>query len=329
MLIMKNLLLLLILFSNLLFIRAQKDVLNFLQVPEIMNGAADAYLNPMAQMLGSNLQTSWYSSAKTHRFFGFDVSIGLASSAMPGTKRGYHLTQLPGFDDYYKIKDGSFSIAANVAGKTENYPIIKNRISGREVLLPKGEGQDNISLPIISGGLGLPYNTELRVKLMPKIDMGGMGNLYQYGLAIKHSVKEYIPGLNKIPAMSLAVFGAYSTINSNVQYISSSTSGQQLNGNVKGFTGRLLLGFDVPVFSAFMGLGYSSSSIEYALKGNYFVGDVLDELEVKDPLTVKYDIGNMALDFGVKAKVGIVQIFAAYSPGECASFSFGAGVNIL
>ncbi len=327
---MKNLLLLLIMFSNLLFIRAQKDVLNFLQVPEIMNGAADAYLDPMSQMLGSNLQTSWYNSAKTHRFLGFDVSIGMASSAMPGTKRGYHLTQLPGFDDYYKIKDGSFSIAANVAGKTEDYPIIKNRISGREVLLPKGEGQDNISLPIISGGLGLPYNTELRVKLMPKIDKGGMGHLYQYGLGLKHSVKEYIPGLNKIPAMSLAVFGGYSSAISDLpmQYQSSSTADQQLKSSAKAYTGRLLLGFDVPVFSAFMGLGYSSSSIEYALKGSYFVGDVLDEIEVNDPLTVKYDIGKMALDFGVKAKLGLVQLYAAYSPGEYASFNFGAGITL-
>lgn len=327
--IMKNLLLLLLLFLNLFFVRAQKEVATFLQTPEIMNGAAKAYLEPMAQMLGSNLQTSWYNSAKTHRFLGFDFSIGMASSSMPTSKRGYHLTQLPGFDENYRVKDNSFSIAANVAGKTEDHPTIK-RLNGREVQLPKGEGQDNVLLPILSGGLGLPYNTELRVKIMPKIDKGGMGNLYQYGVGIKHSVKEYIPGLNKIPAMSLAVFGAYSAINSDVslQYPSLSNLDQHLKGSVQGYTGRLLLGFDVPVFSAFMGLGYSSSNVEYALKGSYFVGDVLDEIEEKDPLTVKYDLGEMAFDFGVKAKLGMVQIFAAYSPGDYASFSVGAGITL-
>ncbi|MGB5927010.1 MAG: DUF6588 family protein, partial [Cyclobacteriaceae bacterium] len=164
----------------------------------------------------------------------------------------------------------------------------------------------------------------------PKIDKGSMGNLNQYGLGIRHSVKEYIPGLNKIPTMSLAVFGAYSAISSDVsvQYPSSSAQYQLLKSSVKGYTGRLLVGFDVPVFSAFMGLGYSSSTVEYALKGNYFVGDVLDELEEKDPLTVNYDFGKMALDFGVKAKLGIVQIFAAYSPGDYASFSVGAGITL-
>ncbi len=327
---MRILLLSFVLFFNLLLVKAQKEVVTLLQTPEIMYGAANAYLNPMAQMLGSYLQTSWYNSAKTHRFLGFDVSIGMASSTMPTSKRGYHLTQLPGFDENYKAKNGSFSIAANVAGRTENYPTIISKSSGKEIQLPKGEGQDNLMLPVISGGLGLPYNTELRLKLMPKIDKGSMGNLYQYGLGIKHSIKEYVPGLNKIPAMSLAIFGAYSAISSDVslQYPSSSTQSQQLKSSVKGYTGRLLLGFDVPVFSAFMGLGYSSSTVQYALKGNYFVGDVLDEIEEKDPLTVNYDLGKMALDFGVKAKLGIVQIFAAYSPGDYASFSVGAGMTL-
>ncbi|WP_142531491.1 DUF6588 family protein [Saccharicrinis carchari] len=328
---MKNSPLILLLIFNLSFVSAQKEVVDFLQTPEIIQDAASTYLNPMTQMLGSNLQASWYNSAKTHRFLGFDVSIGMSSSATAATQRGYHLNQVPGFDENYKVKDGSFSIAANVAGKTESHPTIINRLSGREIQLPRGEGQDKVKLPIISGGLGLPYNTELRVKLMPKIDKDGMGNLFQYGLGIKHSVKEYLPGINKIPAISLAIFGAYSSISSDasLHYASSSTSVQQLNTAAKAYTGRLLLGFDVPVFSAFMGLGYSSSSVEYALKGNYFVGDVLNETEEKDPLTINYDLGTIALDFGLKAKLGMVQVFAAYSPGAYANFSFGVGIHVM
>ena len=313
-----------------LLLRGQKEVVNFLQTPEIINELAAVYLNPMAEMMNSSLHTGWYRTAKTHRFLGFDVSLNMSVSSTPSDRRGYHLTKIEGFDKYYTVTDGSFSIAANVAGLTNDFPSIKSKDNGREIQLPKGEGEDRVSLSVLSAGIGLPYNTEIRIKLMPKIDKGGMGHVVQYGVGIKHSIKEYIPVLEDIPTLSLAAFGAYSVINNEIlfDYPSAITSSQMLDGSVSGFTGKIVAGIDVPVLSAYLGFGYGSSSVEYSLKGNYYVGDVLAETEQKDPLLVGYDYAQVQVDFGIKAKLGIIEIFAGYNPGEYGTFSFGAGVNI-
>ncbi len=313
-----------------LLLRGQKEMVNLLQTPEIINELATEYLNPMAEMMSSSLHTGWYRTAKTHRFLGFDVSLNMSVSSTPSDKRGYHLTKIKEFDKYYTVTDGSFSIAANVAGVTNNFPSVKSKDNGRQIQLPKGEGEDKVSLSVLSAGIGLPYNTELRIKLMPKIDKGGMGDVVQYGVGIKHSIKEYIPGLEDIPTLSLAAFGAYSVINNEIllEYPSSITSRQMLDGSVSGFTGKIVAGIDVPVLSTYIGIGYGSSAVQYTLKGNYYVGDVLAEKEQKDPLSVEYDYTQVQVDFGIKAKLGMIDIFAGYNPGEFGTFSFGAGINI-
>ncbi|GAF03109.1 DUF6588 family protein [Saccharicrinis fermentans] len=309
-------------------VKGQKEVVTFLQVPELSQGLAMEYLSPMGEMMHGNLHSGWYRTAKTHRFLGFDISLSMSATTTPSDQRGYYIDQIPDFQQNYILKDGSFSIAANMAGQTTDFPVIRNRTDGREIQLPKGKGEDRISLPVLSGGIGLPYNSELRVKLMPKLDMGNTGEVSQYGVGLKHSVKEYIPVLANVPVLSLAVWGSYAFMSNDIKidYPNMGSPGQSLEGVMTGLSAKLLVGIDVPVFSAYMGLGYVSSNVDYTLKGNYYVGDPAALLEETNPLSVKYEFSRMALDFGVKAKIGMVELFAGYAPGEYGTMSLGAGV---
>ncbi|MGQ1788374.1 MULTISPECIES: DUF6588 family protein [unclassified Saccharicrinis] len=327
---MRKVLISTVLLVSTLLVRGQKEVVSFLQSPEVSHELAKAYLTPMGEMMHGSLHTGWYRTAKTHRFLGFDVSLSMSTSTTPSDKRGYYVDHIPELDQYYAVKDGSFSIAANMAGETNDHPVIRSKTDGREIQLPKGEGEDKISLPVLLAGIGLPYNTELRIKLMPNLDMGNIGGVSQYGIGIKHSIKEYIPVLENVPALSLAIFGAYSSIinDVSVEYPTAESSGQLLEGTINGYSGRLLIGIDVPVFSAYMGAGYASSSADYALKGNYYVGDPALQQEEANPLYVNYKFGRLVLDFGVKAKLGMVELFAGYTPGDYGVLSFGAGVAI-
>lgn len=319
---------LLICLLNLFLVRAQKDVVTFLQAPEISQGLAKEYLTPLSEMMQASLNSGWNTTAKPHRFLGFDVSLNMSFSSTPTDKRGYYVDHVPEFDKYYTVDN--FSIAANIAGTTLSNPIINSKADGRSVELPKGQGEDKISLPVLTAGVGLPYNTELRIKLRPKMNNGNIGEVAQYGVGFKHSIKEYVPVLDNIPILSLSVFGAYSLVSNDIAvvYPSNNILEQQLEGDIKGYLGSLLVGIDVPVLSAYMGIGYSSSTVDYALIGNYYMGDVSAQEVSSNPLDISYEYGNLVVDLGAKVKLGMVEIFAAYTPGKYGVFNVGAGISL-
>ncbi len=315
----------LILFTNFLF--AQKDIVNYFRVPELYKPMMVKYMEPMAKMTNGNLNAGWYHSANPHRFLGFDLSLSMSVSNVPSTQRGFYMTSIPEFEQYYTVNSESSLVAPNVAGTTEDLLIIKSIADGRQVTVPDGSDLQKVSLPFISLGVGLPYHTEIRLRYMPKMDYSNLGKLSQYGISIKHSIKEYLPGLNDIPAFSLSVMGGVSMQKNDIalDYPSANVNTQILEGRALGYTGRLLFGLDVRVFSAYAGVGYGSSSIEYAFRGDYFIGDVNGAIEESNPVTLTYDYSQMDVDLGVNAKIGFVDLFAEYSPGEYSTFTFGIG----
>ncbi len=320
-----------ILFASTLLMNAQSDVVEFLQFsqPEYRQQLMQLYLDPLAKMQQSNLNTGMYHSAKTHRFLGFDFSISMAMTNMSDIKKGFYVTDLPDFENNYTVLTTSTPISPNVSGETNNLSEIKSNATGENILLPNGSGLTKISLPMISVGVGLPYNTELRLHYLPKYDNKDIGSTTKYGGTIKHSIKEYIPGLNEIPMLSLSLMGGYNLMlnDIDVSYPASISNNQQLHGETSGYTGRLLVGMDMRIFSAYAGVGYGASKVDYTLKGKYYVGNTSDETEETDPVSVSYDYSQIDINFGINAKVKFIDIFADYSFGGFNTLNFGIGYN--
>ncbi len=325
-----------IIYSLLLFIYAvqtyaQKDVVEFLQFSETsyQTQLMKLYMEPLAKMQQSNLNTGMYHTAKPHRFLGFDFSISMATTTMSDIKKGFYITDLPDFDNNYTVLTTSTPITPNVSGKTNNLSVIKSNSTGENITLPNGSGLTKISIPILSVGLGLPYNTELRLNFFPQNKNKDLGSTTKYGGSIKHSIKEYIPGLNVIPMLSLSLLGGYSVMTNNIDisYPSSNTNGQKLHGKTSGYTGRILAGMDMRVFSAYAGVGYGVSTVEYTLKGKYYVGNTTNETEEINPVSVTYDYSQIDINFGINAKIKFIDIFADYSFGGYNTLNFGIGYN--
>ncbi len=320
-----------ILFASTLLMNAQSDVVEFLQFsqPEYRQQLMQLYLDPLAKMQQSNLNTGMYHSAKTHRFLGFDFSISMAMTNMSDIKKGFYVTDLPDFENNYTVLTTSTPISPNVSGETNNLSEIKSNNTGENIVLPNGSGLSKISLPMISVGVGLPYNTELRLHYLPKYDNKDIGSTTKYGGTIKHSIKEYIPGLNEIPMLSLSLMGGYNIMlnDIDVSYPASISNNQQLHGETSGYTGRLLVGMDMRIFSAYAGVGYGASKVDYTLKGKYYVGNTSEEAEETDPISVSYDYSQIDINFGINAKVKFIDIFADYSFGGFNTLNFGIGYN--
>ncbi len=312
-------------------IYAQKDVVEFLQFPEpeYRTQLMQLYLEPLAKMQNGNLNSGWYHTAKTHRFLGFDLSLSMAMTNMSDIKKGFYVTDLPDFDNNYTVLATSTPITPNISGETNNLSEIKNNSTSQTITLPNGSGLTKISTPMISVGVGLPYNIEIRLNYLPKYNNKDLGSTTKYGGSIKHSIKEYIPGLDEIPMLSLAVMGGYSIMKNDIDvlYPASISTGQQLHGKASGYTGRVLVGMDLKVFSAYAGVGYGASTVDYTLKGQYYVGNTINQIEEVNPITVSYDYSQIDINFGINAKIKFIDLFADYSFGGYNTLNFGIGYN--
>jgi len=327
----KKILFAITLIASTLHCYAQKDVVDFLQFsePEYRQLFTQLYLEPLAKMQHSNLNTGMYHSARPHRFLGFDFSISMTMTTMSDIKKGFRVTDLPDFENYYTVLVTRTPLTPNVSGKTNDLSQIKSISTGETFTLPNGSGLTKISIPMISVGVGLPYNTELRLHYLPKYDNKDIGSTTKYGGTVKHSIKEYIPGLDEIPMLSLSVMGGYSLMLNDVDlsYPASIVRNQKLHGKTAGYTGRVIVGMDMRVFSAYAGVGYGASTVDYTLKGKYYVGNTDDKTEETDPVSVSYDYSNVDVNFGINAKIKFIDVFAEYSFGGFKSLNFGIGYN--
>ena len=70
------------LFSLMAF--SQTDVVEFLKAgKKDANTLFRAYLEPYAFALGDGLNNGWYNSAKTHKLFGFDLTVSVSAIQIP------------------------------------------------------------------------------------------------------------------------------------------------------------------------------------------------------------------------------------------------------
>ncbi len=320
----------LIFFTILVFVsaNAQKDIVGYLKLTDLRDPFIKSYLKPMAKMTSSNMNTGWYNSAKVKRFMAFDVGFAMIESSVPSVNRGFYVNQIDNFSDYYTLYSGP-SVTPNVAGSSENLPVLSNLVTGDITALPNGNNLQKLKMPVLKFHLGLPYNTEMALKVMPKIKNGDFGKTSQYGIALMHNIKEYFPGLKKVPAMSMSVSvgGLWFNNDIDLEYESMTSSNQSLNGRSSAYSGLLLIGWDVRIISFYAAGGYSLTQVKYDFNGYYYVGNIDDTNEEKDPVSIKYDMNQFVFYAGVLAKLGFIDVFAEYNPTEYNSFSFGIGYS--
>ena len=86
---MKNSILFCFLFLGLNSITAQ-GIGNLLLAGEDASLLTENYLSPAASGLMSGMNSGWYSTAKTHKKLGFDITIGTSMSFMPSSAQTFN-----------------------------------------------------------------------------------------------------------------------------------------------------------------------------------------------------------------------------------------------
>jgi hypothetical protein len=285
-----------------------------------------AYLQPYGEMLGTSLNAGWYNTAKVHKFGGFDLTFSVMNAVAPSSAKTFDVNKL----DLSGVDVSGDGIAPTIAGEMESRPSISGEIDGTgfDFTLPNGSGNDKLPIPMLQAAVGLPFNTEIMARVVPGMKFGDAGEVSVLGFGLKHSLKNYIPFVKRIPFLQMSVLAGYTDFNTT--YGISSGGGVTVeNGELAvasgAFTSRLLVGANFPVVSLYTGVGYGSTDSDFDVKGTYTVENMP---EWTNPFTLGYSTSGFDFNAGVRLRLGFLALHADYTVGDYSVLTAGVGINI-
>nr|WP_321409900.1 DUF6588 family protein [uncultured Carboxylicivirga sp.] len=281
------------------------------------NAIAKEYLRPYGEMLGVNLNSGWYNSAKVHKLAGFDITISGSYTTAPSSKESFDISKLT--LEQLQVMDGS-TIAPTMAGdKGREIAFEHKDVPGQELVSLKGSGMNTFVSPMVQGAVGLPFHTEIMGRFMPRVEYGDYGKAYMWGLGLKHSLKDYIPFVKRIPVLQLSALAAYTHFESKL-----GVAGEVGNGNLEtmanAYTGRILIGANLPVIAFYSGVGYGNTKSSFDVIGDF--GDLPN-----NPIALDYSTGNFDFNVGMRLRLAIFSIHADYTVGDYSVITAGVGIN--
>ncbi|MCK5028970.1 MAG: hypothetical protein KAR57_04995 [Bacteroidales bacterium] len=322
----------------------------------------ETYLTPYANGIGAGLSTGWYTTAKAHKLGGFDLNVSFNLTFIPTADQSYDASEL-GLGDPANgltavVASGKSPTAAGSGdGQLVDYSqdVLGIDVPIAQLNLPRGTGFPYTPVPMIQLGLGLVKETDILVRYSPSLEWGNGSKISLWGVGLKHSVSQWIPGLKKLPVFDMSLQGGYTKLNSkNALDFQASFyddfadvvfdnedlySGQELMLDVSNITANLIVSGDFKIICIYGGVGISSTTSNLKLNGYYPFPEVNgtqiivdDNTAKKDPIdiTIKSTDGGVTkprFNAGLRFKFAVVTINFDYTYANYSVASAGLGIS--
>jgi hypothetical protein len=320
-----------------------------------------AYLKPYANAFGADLNGGWYNTAKPHKLLGFDLTASVSVALVPSADKTYDVSSL-GLTSGAIITNGT--TAPTVAGsKTSSRPMLEYQAGGKtyaKFTTPNGTGWGVIPAPMFQLGLGLIKETDVTIRYVPTMNIGNFGSVGLWGIGLKHSIKQWIPGLKMAPFFNLSAFLGYTkmTTDANLSFLPSyyvdninaidetslAYDNQKMQMTFKGFTGNIVASFDLPIVTFYGAVGIATTRANLALKGDYPIATiettganagkpvVKDANKLTDPINIKMkgssgSVTKPRLNAGIKFKMAIITLHFDYTLANYSVVTAGLGIS--
>ena len=282
-----------------------------------------AYVAPAGESMGANLNAGWTNTATTLLPGRFEFKIVGNATYIPKKRRSYDLNAL-GLSTPQAVSETSTSEwqyanpqAPTVFGAGEENSTIRRVLTYQtspgsteqatlaEITLPTGlDLAINPISPALQFSIGVPLETEVMVRFLPgantKLEETEVNYNGLWGVGLKHSVKQWVPGWEKLP-FSLAIAAGYSQTKASIGFpvlLPEAPRGNEFadpNAANTGYEGptideadysnqgallrvqawnvNALISKDLVFFNFYGGLRYARSVTHFALTGTYGIAD--------------------------------------------------------
>ncbi|AUC86404.1 hypothetical protein CW731_14435 [Polaribacter sp. ALD11] len=295
----------------------------------------NAYISPAMKGLIYGMNNGWYHTAKVHKPFGFDISIGLNASLVPEEDEMFTLSGLS------SINTGSIT-AATVAGSEDitpstvvnyndpdnpliNYNTTFDAPGGVKESLPLSA----VPTPAVQLNVGLPAKFEVSLRFVPKVGSDDVkGDLF--GIGLKKEITDWFGPIGKTP-LHVSLLAAYTTMN--VDYnITDNGDVDVTNGlaefKLNSYTVQAIASLNFPIINLYGGVGYGSGNSTLKMLGKYELNYAGQKREVNDPINSKFDASGFRSTIGARLSLGFFKIFGSYTLQEYNTANLGIAISI-
>ncbi len=319
------------------------------------NKYSTEYFRPFAEGEIHNLSRGWYSTARTHKFLGFDISINGQFAIIPKEKENFTFNNA----DYTTLKlsgaASSASLPTLMGGTSTQVINVNSTVNGQPVstsfTAPKGIGEDlkkNLSflpiatpLPVVQIGLGLIKHTDVKLRYFPKSGAGGNTEIGVFGLAVQHEFSNYLPFIKKVPFLHLSALAGYSKIDANFKPTFDAGSSVQSNNSIAGYTisAFTLQGIASVKFSLlelYTSIGYSTGKSDIKLTGDYTITyntgfpppNDKSTVTQKDPISLQYKASGITNTWGIRLNITVLKVYADYTFAKYNTVGLGIALAV-
>ncbi len=349
----KVLLLIIVSLFFLKFSSAQSEVVNFLKYgKDDASKLFQAYLDPYSVALGEGLNSSWYNTAETHKFLGFDLAFSVSAVKIPEADKTFDINSLN--LENTLVADGYSSIAPTAAGENEAGPLLDFYSNPSDASTyqasftsPAGAGLDVVPVPMVQLSVGVGANTDLIGRYVPEQKIVSGENEAKVGLigiGVKHNFKEWIPFLKHLP-FDASLFVGYSNIYANkgvtfnlenygiapgtLEY--TPDDNQLLDVKTKTFKYGLVLSKKVSILTVFGSISQNNSNLNVDLKGRYpfvtLAGTDVVVVDEVDPIAISFESSTVSVDAGIRLKLAFFSFYGSVSKAKYTSYNAGLSLG--
>ncbi|TDQ30155.1 DUF6588 family protein [Tenacibaculum caenipelagi] len=301
---------------------------------EDTNRLTNAYMAPAMKGLIYGMNNGWYHTAKVHKKFGFDISIGFNGSMVPSKDEMFSLSNLKSINQ----PTGNIT-SATVAGSENDGSLAtvtfqENGITYTGTFeMPGGIKEDlplnAVPAPAIQASMGLPFKTDVILRFVPKVGSDDVkGGLF--GIGLKKEITDWFGPLDKTP-LHVSLLATYT--NMGVDYtITDEDPGDNIdiqNGKVdfdlNSYTVQAIASLNFPVINVYGGVGYTGGSSSLDMSGTYTLSynGSLNQRTLTDPLNLDSNASGFKATVGTRLSVGFFKLFADYTLQEYNAFNAG------
>ncbi len=319
------------------------------------------YLEPLANIIGSDLNAGWYNTARPHKLGGLDVTATVSWAKAPASALSYDITKLT---LNANVDISNTSIAPTIAGEQDVRPVLSysqvvdmgdgtfKEVEYARYTVPNGTGVDFFPLPMAQLTVGLPFGTDVSARFVPQIGYKDYGEIGLWGVGGKHSISQWLPFPEKLEFLDVSVQGGYTKVYSSIHvvvepqpdvevdnYPGRSWNDQFVVQKVEGWTVNLIASQTLPVITFYQGVGYASSLVELLLEGHYPIHTVITDLDSPDlgkttyeiaenPISTKYEnFNSLRINVGARIKLGVLTLHYDFTHTLYTTHSVGVGIS--
>ena len=294
------------------------------------------YMSPIMLGMQHSLNNGWYHTAKTHKKFGFDITIQANAALVPSNQQSFNFNASD--YKYLSIDSGSNTINTIMGGENTTKLNVRvpeaNDYKVASFSMPDGIGEDlplnAVPSPMIQASVGLIPNTDISIRYLPEINTDDVsGNLIGFGL--KHNLMSYFGPIDKLP-LNFAVLGGFTSMNVNYNIQNSSGlqgTNQEAVFKLNAYTIQAIASLDFPVITLYGGLGFDKGSSTLKLNGTYELEYTFENTNntvtesITDPISMDFDTSGIRATLGARLNIGFFKIFGDYTIKEYNTVSAG------